>query len=312
MTTSRETPDTESNAASNAESSQAGFGRSEISAAERELQEILATARALGIETEPEPAEAEIDTTAAEALVELGLDRPVEEEPTPIASFLRGDEGDEGDAESAVSLDGIQETDAAWFAINTYTGHENRVRDALDLRIRNMDAEDQFVELTPERAGASKKGMAEKRFVLVPTQQEVEIRGGKRREVERKLLPGYVLLQIRINTMTGEPSDQSWHVVNGTAGVTGFVGTREDQRDHARPLPPAQVAKIIGQTQVEEPRVRVGFAVNDSVRLTEGPFVDMVAEVEEINVEKGKVRVRISMFGRETPLELDFDQVEKQ
>ncbi|MCY3734603.1 MAG: transcription termination/antitermination protein NusG [Chloroflexi bacterium] len=196
--------------------------------------------------------------------------------------------------------------------MNTYTGHENRVRDALDLRIRNMDAEDQFVELTPERAGASKKGMAEKRFVLVPTQQEVEIRGGKRREVERKLLPGYVLLQIRVNHGTGEPSDQSWHVVNGTAGVTGFVGTREDQRDHARPLPPAQVAKIIGQTQVEEPRVRVGFAVNDSVRLTEGPFVDMVAEVEEINVEKGKVRVRISMFGRETPLELDFDQVEKQ
>ncbi len=308
MTTSRDTPETKSTT----ESSGAGFGRSEISAAERELQEILATARALGIETETEPDEAEIDTTAAEALVELGLDRPVQEEPTPIASFLRGEEGDEADSEPSVSLEGIQETDAAWFAINTYTGHENRVRDALDLRIRNMDAEDQFVELTPERAGAAKKGMADKRFVLVPTQQEVEIRGGKRREVERKLLPGYVLLQIRVNQGTGEPSDQSWHVVNGTAGVTGFVGTREDQRDHARPLPPAQVAKIIGQTQVEEPRVRVGFAVNDSVRLTEGPFVDMVAEVEEINVEKGKVRVRISMFGRETPLELDFDQVEKQ
>lgn len=308
MTTSRDTPETEAQT----ESSGVGFGRSEISTAERELQEILATARALGLETETEPAEAEIDTTAAEALVELGLDRPVEQEPTPIASFLRGDEAEPGDAEPAVSLEGIQEADAAWFAINTYTGHENRVRDALDLRIRNMDAEDQFVELAPERAGASKKGMADKRFVLVPTQQEVEIRGGKRREVERKLLPGYVLLQIRVNTLTGEPSDQSWHVVNGTQGVTGFVGTREDQRDHARPLPPAQVAKIIGQTQVEEPRVRVGFAVNDSVRLTEGPFVDMVAEVEEINVEKGKVRVRISMFGRETPLELDFDQVEKQ
>ena len=308
MTTSRETPQTESST----EPGGAGFGRSEISAAERELQEILATARALGIETETEAAEAEIDTTAAEALVELGLDRPVEEEPTPIASFLQAEESDEGEAEPAVSIEEIQETDAAWFAINTYTGHENRVRDALDLRIRNMDAEDQFVELTPEQAGAAKKGMAEKRFVLVPTQQEVEIRGGKRREVERKLLPGYVLLQIRLEQGSGELSDQSWHVVNGTAGVTGFVGTREDQRDRARPLPPAQVAKIIGQTQVEEPRVRVGFAVNDSVRLTEGPFVDMVAEVEEINVEKGKVRVRISMFGRETPLELDFDQVEKQ
>lgn len=308
MTTSQETPEP----AQQAEGADSGFGRREISAAERELQEVLAAARALGIETEAEADEPEIDTTAAEALVELGLDRPVEPEATPIASFLQGDDEEAEDPEPAVSLEGIQETDAAWFAINTYTGHENRVRDALDLRIRNMDAEEQFVELRPEQAGASKKGMADKRFVLVPTQQEVEIRGGKRREVERKLLPGYVLLQIRLDQQTGGPSDESWHVVNGTAGVTGFVGTREDLRDRAIPLPPTQVAKIIGQTQVEEPRVRVGFAVNDSVRLTDGPFLDMVAEVEEINVEKGKVRVRISMFGRETPLELDFDQVEKQ
>ena len=308
MTTSRET----SEPTQQSEGADSGFGRREISAAERELQEVLAAARALGIETEAEADEPEIDATAAEALVELGLDRPVEPEATPIASFLQGEDEEEEDAEPAVSLEGIQETDAAWFAINTYTGHENRVRDALDLRIRNMDAEEQFVELRPEQAGVSKKGMAEKRFVLVPTQQEVEIRGGKRREVERKLLPGYVLLQIRLDQQTGGPSDESWHVVNGTAGVTGFVGTREDLRDRAIPLPPTQVAKIIGQTQVEEPRVRVGFAVNDSVRLTDGPFLDMVAEVEEINIEKGKVRVRISMFGRETPLELDFDQVEKQ
>ncbi|MXX49081.1 MAG: transcription termination/antitermination protein NusG [Chloroflexi bacterium] len=304
MTTSRDTEERQTG--------DSGFGRREISAAERELQEVLAAARALGIETETAPEETEIDTTAAEALVELGLDRPVEEEATPIASFLQGDDAEDEAAEPAISLEGIQETNAAWFAINTYTGHESRVRDALDLRIRNMDAEDQFVELLPEQAGAPKKGMADKRFVLVPTQQEVEIRGGKRREVERKLLPGYVLLQIRLDRDTGQLSDQSWHVVNGTAGVTGFVGTREDLRDRAIPLPPAQVAKIIGQTQVEEPRVRVGFSVNDSVRLTDGPFLDMVAEVEEINVEKGKVRVRISMFGRETPLELDFDQVEKQ
>ena len=283
-----------------------------MTAAERELQDVLAAARALGIETETETDEPQIDTTAAEALVELGLDRPVEEEATPIASFLRGDEADEGEAETAVPLEGIQEAGAAWFAINTYTGYENRVRDALDIRILNMDAEEQFVELRPDLAGVSKKGKQQKRFVLVPTQQEVEIRGGKRREVERKLLPGYVLLQIRLDDETQQLSDHSWHVVKKTEGVTGFVGTREELRDRAIPLPPAQVAKIIGQTQVEEPRVRVGFAVNDSVRLTDGPFLDMVAEVEEINVEKGKVRVRISMFGRETPLELDFDQVEKQ
>lgn len=301
-----------------------GFDRSEITAAERELQEVLAAARSLGIETEPESEEAEFDTTAAEALVELGLDRPVEQAPTPIPTFLQGDEQEEDEADAAALLDGIQEPGAAWFAINTYTGHEDRVQHSLDLRINSMDVEDEFIELSPERAGNQarakkqvKKGdfvaaAVQKRYVLVPTQQEVEIRGGKRREVERKLLPGYVLVQIRLDETTGGPSDQSWHVVNGTAGVTGFVGTREDLRDRAIPLPAKQVANIIGQTQVEEPRVRVGFAVNDSVRLTDGPFVDMVAEVEEINLEKGKVRVRISMFGRETPLELDFDQVEKQ
>lgn len=303
MTTSQDTPDTTEGA---------GFDRREMTAAERELQEVLAAARTLGIETEAESEAPDFDATAAEALVELGLDRPVEEAPTPIPTFLRGDEVDADESEPQLSLEGIQEIDAAWFAINTYTGHENRVMEALDQRIRNMDVEDQFVELSPERAGKAKKGAAEKRYVLVPTQQEVEIRGGKRREVERKLLPGYVLLQIRLDQITGQPSDESWHVVNGTAGVTGFVGTREELRDRATPLPPAEIAKIIGQTQVEEPRVRVGFAVGDSVRLTDGPFLDMVAEVEEINVEKGKVRVRISMFGRETPLELDFDQVEKQ
>ena len=304
MTTSRETPDTDVGGS--------GFGRREMTAAERELEEVMAAARALGIEAEAESAEAQIDTTAAEALVELGLDRPVEQEATPIASFLQDDESAEPEAEPEISIEGIQEPGAAWFAINTYTGHENRVREALDKRIVSMDAEEQFVELRPEQAGDRKRGMADRRFVLVPTQQEVEIRGGKRREVERKLLPGYVLLQIRLDDTTGQLSDQSWHVVNGTAGVTGFVGTREELRDRAIPLPAMQVASIIGQTQVEEPRVRVGFSVNDSVRLTDGPFVDMVAEVEEINIEKGKVRVRISMFGRETPLELDFDQVEKQ
>ncbi len=311
MTTSPDTQESAQQPAQQSAGVDSGFGRREISAAERELQDVLAAARALGIESEEESAESAIDVTAVEALAAMELDRPVVHEATPIASFLQSDEP-EAEAEPAISVESIQEADAAWFAINTYTGHENRVRDALDLRIRNMDAEEQFVELKPEQAGVAKKGMAEKRFVLVPTQQEVEIRGGKRREVERKLLPGYVLLQIRLDNHTGELSDGSWHVVNGTAGVTGFVGTREDQRDRARPLPPAQVAKIIGQTQVEEPRVRVGFAVNDSVRLTDGPFLDMVAEVEEINIEKGKVRVRISMFGRETPLELDFDQVEKQ
>ncbi len=302
MTTSQESAETQPGG---------GFDRREMTAAERELQEVLAAARSLGLETESEAGDAEYDATAAEALVELGLDRPVEEAPTPIPSFLSGDE-EEAEPEADVSLEGIQEPGAAWFAINTYTGHEDKVQDTLDRRIRIMDLENEFIELTPERAGPPKPRGPAKRYVLVPTQKEMEMRAGKRREVLRKLLPGYVLVQIRVVETTREPSDHAWHLVKDTQGVTGFVGSREDVRERPIPLPTQQVAKIIGQTQVAEPRLRVGFKVNDTVRLTDGPFVDMVAAVEEINEEKGKVRVRISMFGRETPLELDFEQVEKQ
>ena len=296
----------------------ADFINSGLSSAERELQEVLAAARALGIETEERQAEDEdVDTAAAEALVELGLDRPVEREATPIASFLEEDEQPEAEqVEPEVTLEGIQEPDAAWFAVNTYSELEYRVRDDIDLRIGSMDADADFVELNPQQAAMGpprrKHGVDAKRVVLVPTQQEVVIKGGERKEVERKLLPGYVLLQIRLDPETGEIPDRSWHVVKNTPGVTGFVGTREDQRERPVALSPAAIANIIGQTQVEEPQIRVGFSVGDTVRLTDGPFLDMVAEVEEINIEKGKVRVGISMFGRETPLELDFDQVEKQ
>lgn len=168
-----------------------------------------------------------------------------------------------------------------------------------------MDAAHEFVEL-PQKPGDEPSD--DHSYVLVPTQQEVEIRGGKRREVERKLLPGYILVQIRLDRDTGNLSNHSWHVVSGTPGVTGFVGGE----DQASPLPAHEVAAIIGQTRVEEPRIRVGFAIGDTVRVADGPFLDFIAQVDEINIDKGKVRVLISMFGRETPVELDFDQVEKQ
>ena len=302
MTTMNEQP-------AGSEAEEAREGRA-LTNAEREMQELLAAARKLGIEGE-ESGDGDVDADAAQAVVELGLDQPVVEEETPVATFLTEDveaEQEKAAAEeraraAAPPVESIQQQDAAWFAINTYTGHENRVKKALDLRIQNMDAAHGFVEL-PRQPDEG----PERHYVLVPTQQEVEIRGGKRREVERKLLPGYVLVQIRLDPETGKLGNQSWHVVSGTAGVTGFVGGE----DQARPLPAEEVAAIIGQTRVEEPRIRVGFAVNDSVRVTDGPFLDFIAQVDEINIEKGKVRVLISMFGRETPVELDFDQVEKQ
>ncbi len=270
----------------------------ELTSAERELQELLELARSLGVESDDA---SDPDATAAQAVADLGLDQPVEVEETPVAAFLTEDP--ESAEEPGPDAASVQSEDAAWFAVNTYTGHEKKVRESLDLRIRNMDVAHEFVPLNPEAERDD-----EKNYVLVPTQQEVEIRGGKRREVQRMLLPGYVLVQIRVDPDTQKLANSSWHVVTGTDGVTGFVGAEEQ----ARPLPPEEVASIIGQTQVEEPRVRVGFAIDDSVRVTDGPFQDFIAQVDQINVEKGKVRVLISMFGRETPVELDFDQVEKQ
>ena len=278
-----------------------------MTSAERELQEVLAAARALGIEGEEGETPLDPDTAAVQVAAELGLDQPVEIEQPVVPAFLTGEEQEEDEAPP--SVESVQEEGAAWFAVNTYTGHENRVRDSLDLRIRNMDVAHEFIELdeSQDEPKKAKRG-GEKHYVLVPTQQEVEIRGGKRREVERKLLPGYVLVQIRVDPETRMLRDDSWHVVTGTAGVTGFVGGE----DQARPLPPEEVQAIIGQTRIAEPRVRVGFAIDDSVRVTDGPFQDFIAQVDQINIEKGKVRVLISMFGRETPVELDFDQVEKQ
>ena len=272
-----------------------------MTSAEREMQEVLATARALGLEADEDSGDG--DEEAAQLAADLELDQPVEEEETEVASFLTEDEPEEGEeAEAEVAVESVQSEGAAWFAVNTYAGYESRVQNELDERIRSMDAEREFVALN---SGSSED---ERKYVLVPTQQEVEIRGGKRREVERKLLPGYVLVQIRLDPETNQLDNRSWQVVSGTRGVTGFVGSEEQ----ARPLPAEEVASIIGQTRVEEPRVRVGFEVGDRVRLSSGPFQDFIAEVENINLDKGKVRVLVTMFGRETPVELDLDQVEKE
>ncbi|MDZ7727931.1 MAG: transcription termination/antitermination protein NusG [Dehalococcoidia bacterium] len=176
-----------------------------------------------------------------------------------------------------------------WYFVHTYSGHENKVRNAIRSTVEQMDANDKIFN------------------VVVPTEDEIEIRDGQRRTVKRKLYPGYVLVQT-IELQEGDPpSDEAWHIIRNTSGVTGFVssGTRPV------PLSPDEVAHILRAMRMEQPRVRVGFQVGQNVRITDGPFEDLVGAVDEINMEKGKVRVLVSMLGRETPVELDFLQVEK-
>ncbi len=169
-----------------------------------------------------------------------------------------------------------------WFVIHTYSGHEERVKKNLEQRMKFMDSGDEISQ------------------IVIPTEDEVEVRSGQRRTVARKILPGYVLIQMKM-------SDQSWDIVRNTPGVTGFVGSG----NRPVPLQEEEADQILKQMTAETPRVKVGFKAGQSVRVTDGPFTDFVGTVDEISAEKGKVKVLLSLFGRETPVELDFLQVEK-
>jgi transcriptional antiterminator NusG len=177
----------------------------------------------------------------------------------------------------------------AWYVIHTYSGYENKVKTNLEHRIQTMDAKDLIFQ------------------VVVPTEDEIEIRDGQRRTVARKIFPGYVLTQMIELHENDENSSRAWFVVRNTPGVTGFVGSG------TRPVPlePPEVKRILRQMRVEAPKVKVGFIVGQNVRIVDGPFMDFVGQVDDINLEKGKVKVLVSFFGRETPVELDFLQVER-
>jgi transcriptional antiterminator NusG len=170
----------------------------------------------------------------------------------------------------------------SWFVVHTYSGYEERVKKNLEQRIKYMDSGGEISQ------------------VIIPTEVEIEVKDGQRRNVDKKILPGYILVQMEL-------SDQSWNIVRNTPGVTGFVGSG----NKPTPLEEGEVNQILKQMEAEAPRVRVGFRKGQSVRVTSGPFIDFVGVVDEISVDKGKVKVLLSLFGRETPVELDFLQVEK-
>ncbi len=169
-----------------------------------------------------------------------------------------------------------------WFVIHNYSGHEDRVRKNLMERIKTMEADNDVAK------------------VVVPTEDEIEVKNGQRRTVQKKILPGYVLVQMNMN-------DQSWNVVRNTPGVTGFVGSGSKPT----PLREAEADRILKQMEAKAPKVKVGFRQGQSVRVVDGPFIDFIGVVDEINAEKGKIKVLLSLFGRETPVELDFLQVHK-
>ncbi len=171
--------------------------------------------------------------------------------------------------------------------MQTYSGYENKVKTNLDQRVKTMDVADRIFE------------------IVIPVEEEIEIHQGQRRTVSKKMFPGYVFVHMVMD-------DDSWYVVRNTPGVTGFAGSTAEDRSRPTPLADAEIDRILRQMETAQPRINVGFREGDSVRVTDGPFQDFIGQVDSINVDKGKVRVMVTMFGRETVIEMDFLQVEKQ
>lgn len=174
------------------------------------------------------------------------------------------------------------ESEKNWYVIHTYSGYENKVKANLEKKVHSMNMENEIFR------------------VLVPMEDEVEIKDGKKKISKKKVFPGYVLVEMIV-------SDRSWYVVRNTPGVTGFVGSGTKPI----PLSAAEVKHILKSMGMDEARPKVDIKVQELVRITAGAFENWTATVTEIYADRGKLKVLVNMFGRETPIELDFSQVEK-
>ena len=216
-------------------------------------------------------AEEEVEAEVLEA------DAPSEE--LPEESLPKEDEPQEEATPAEVEE---EDDDRAWYVVHCYSGYENKVRHNLEQRIETMGMKNLIFD------------------VVVPTEEEIEVKDGKRRTLERRVFPGYILVNMIM-------TEESWYVVRNTPGVTSFVGMGNEPV----PLRPEEVSSIIKRMEADAPRIKVTFKSGERVRIIDGPFNDFRGTVDEIDMERAKVRVMVNFFGRETPVELDFLQVEK-
>ena len=198
-------------------------------------------------------------------------------ESSDLDEFSASEEDVEDESEGDLEDDG-----RGWYVVHCYSGYENKVRHNLEQRIETMGMKDKIFD------------------IVVPTEEEIEVKEGKRRTIERRVFPGYILVYMVM-------SEESWYVVRNTPGVTGFVGMGNEPT----PLRPEEVSQIIKRMEADAPRIKVTFKSGERVRIVDGPFNDFRGTVSEIDMERAKVRVMVNFFGRETPIELDFLQVEK-
>jgi transcriptional antiterminator NusG len=176
----------------------------------------------------------------------------------------------------------LHQGEKRWYVLHTYSGYEDNVKRNLEQRIESMDMHDKIFQ------------------VLVSTENKIKIKGGKRQIVREKIFPGYVLVQMIVD-------DASWYVVRNTPNVTGFIGSGT----LPIPLSEAEIQELQRRMGVKEPKYKINVSVGTPVRIIDGPFKDMEGKVSEIDEARGKVKVMVTMFGRETPVELDFLQIKK-
>jgi len=219
------------------------------------------------------------DALSSDKVEATSVEAKLEEDAVPEAVTDKDVEADSAEKGPEPKPD---DDPSDWFVVHCYSGYENKVRHNLEQRIETMGMKDMIFD------------------VVVPTQEEIEVRDGKRRTVERHIFPGYVLVNMIL-------TEESWYVVRNTPGVTGFVGMGTTPT----PLRPEEVSQIVKRMEADAPTVKVTFKVGERIRIIDGPFNDFRGVVSEIDMERTKVRVMVSFFGRETPVELDFLQVEK-
>jgi len=233
-----------------------------------ERKDLEAAAKALGLSPE------DLEGGENEALLEPQAVEPEEAaEPEPLEAV-----------EPAPGPSRDEDDDTDWYVVHTYSGYERKVKQGLEERVRTLALEEDIAE------------------ILIPTEDVVEVKGGKKVVTSKKFFPGYLLVRMRMN-------DQLWHLVKNTPRVTGFVGEGRT----AIPLTPDEVNKILNRIEesVEAPKPKFQFSKGETVRITDGPFTNFSGKVEEVDIRRNTLKVMVSIFGRPTPVELDFFQVEK-
>ncbi|GEM_PF-14709 len=278
----------------------------EVSKAEETVTEEVTGGDTAGEETKPETTEP-ADTTDTAGLAEAPTTEATEsaEQTEPAEKAVPADETEASESVDALIEEGAKEeaeekeeetpappadelpeedtSGAKWYVVHTYSGHENKVAAALKQRVESEHLEDRIRE------------------VLVPTQEKIEIRSGKKETVKEKIFPGYILVKMILD-------DTSWLAVRTTQGVTAFIG----MGNKPTPIPESEVKSIVSfMTQGAQPTYKQIFTEGDTVKIVDGPFAEFIGKVDNVDKERGKVKVLVSIFGRETPVELDFLQVAK-